>query len=149
MRPLSKVAPEWWDYTTLDDALLDDAAGLTVEDMVQLSRPGFTVKLYDTLESFYVAEALEYVHTWQQATEHEPVGLCGPIGPTEQLPLVARIVNDLQIDVRHGHFWGMDEWYMDGREVSIDHPLSFARADLELCLPAPASEKHHWLFRSL
>ena len=26
MRALSKVAPEWWDYTTLDRELLDDAA---------------------------------------------------------------------------------------------------------------------------
>ncbi len=51
----------------------------------------------------------------------------------EQLPLVARIVNDLGISLRHAHFWGMDEWVMDGVEVSPDHPLSFARADRELC----------------
>ena len=28
-RPLSKVAPDWWDYTTLDPAILADAAKLT------------------------------------------------------------------------------------------------------------------------
>ena len=56
-----------------------------------------------------------------------------PIGPTEQLPLVARIVNDLELDVRSGHFWGMDEWYADDKEVPETHPLSFARADRELC----------------
>ena len=133
MRNISKVAEGWWDYTTLDTKILDDAAQLTAEDLLQLSRPGFTVKFYDTLESFYVAEALEYVHTWQQATASEPTGICGPIGPTEQLPLVAQIVNDLQIDVRNGHFWGMDEWYLDGKEVPITHPLSFAKADLDLC----------------
>jgi glucosamine-6-phosphate deaminase len=27
----------------------------------------------------------------------------------------------------------MDEWYMDGREIPVSHPLSFARANLELC----------------
>jgi len=27
----------------------------------------------------------------------------------------------------------MDEWFQEGREVPQDHPLSFARADLELC----------------
>jgi glucosamine-6-phosphate deaminase len=59
--------------------------------------------------------------------------MCGPIGPTEQLPLVARLVNDLEIDVRSAHFWGMDEWYLDGREAPLDHPLSFERADRELC----------------
>ena len=133
MRNISKVAADWWDYTTLDDEILQDAAKLTADDLLQLSRPGFTVKFYDTLESFYLAEALEYVATWQQATESEPAGICGPIGPTEQLPLVAQIVNDLEIDVRNGHFWGMDEWYMNEKEVSITHPLSFAKADLELC----------------
>ncbi len=60
-------------------------------------------------------------------------GICGPIGPTEQLPLVARLVNELELDLRHAHFWGMDEWAVDGREVSEEFPLSFARADKELC----------------
>ena len=133
MRALSKVAPEWWDYTTLDEKILNDAAALSAEDLLQLARPGFTVKIYDTFESFYTAEALEYVQTWQSATQSEPAGICGPIGPTEQLPLVAQIVNDLQIDVRSGHFWAMDEWYLEGKEAPLDHPLSFARADLELC----------------
>lgn len=133
MRSKSKVATGWWDYTTLDEELLNDAAGLSAEDILQLSRPGFAVRFYDTLESFYTAEALEYISAWQQATESEPTGICGPIGPTEQLPLVVQIVNDLEIDVRNGHFWGMDEWCVDGKEVPITHSLSFARADLELC----------------
>jgi glucosamine-6-phosphate deaminase len=64
---------------------------------------------FTTLEAFFTAKALEYVHAWSQASEHEPAGICGPIGPTEQLPLVARIINDLEIDLREGHFWGMDE----------------------------------------
>ena len=71
MRNLSKVAPDWWDYTTLDKQILNDAARLTAKDLSGLSRPGFTVKFYDTLESFYTAEALEYVHAWMQATEDE------------------------------------------------------------------------------
>jgi glucosamine-6-phosphate deaminase len=133
MRSTSRVAEGWWDYTTLDRAILDDAARLTAQDLLQLSRPGFKVTFYDTLESFYVAEALEYVRAWQHSTASAPAGLCGPIGPTEQLPLVAQIVNDLEIDVREGHFWAMDEWYIDGREAPVTHPLSFARADLELC----------------
>jgi glucosamine-6-phosphate deaminase len=133
MRPLSKVAPEWWDYTTLDREILDDAARLAPQDLLALSRPGFTVKFYDTLEDFYLAEALEYVAAWRQATEKLPAGICGPIGPTEQLPLVARLVNELDLNLRHAHFWGMDEWVVDGREVPPSHPLSFARADMELC----------------
>jgi len=133
MRPLSKVAPEWWDYTTLDRAILDDAARLTVDDLLQLARPGFQVRFYDTLEDFYLAEALEYITAWNQASESRQAGICGPIGPTEQLPLVARMVNELELDLRYAHFWGMDEWAIDGQPVPETHPLSFQRADRELC----------------
>lgn len=133
MRAISKVAPDWWDYTTLDRDILDDAAKLTADDLLGLARPGFSVEVYDTLEDFYLAEALEYIAAWRQATEEAPAGICGPIGPTEQLPLVARLVNELEIDLRYAHFWAMDEWVLDGEEVPIDHPLSFARADMELC----------------
>lgn len=132
-RPLSKLAPQWWDYTTLDSELLADAAKLTAEDLVGLSRPGFTVRIYDTIQEFYLAEALEYVHAWQQATPDCPAGICGPIGPTEQLPLVAQIVNAIGLDLKHAHFWGMDEWVEDGATVPPTHPLSFARCDRELC----------------
>jgi len=133
MRPLSQVAPAWWDYTTLDREILDDAARLRADDLLGLSRPGFTVRFYDTVQEFYLAEALEYITAWQQATEKEPAGVCGPIGPTEQLPLVARLVNELGISLRYCHFWGMDEWVVDGKEAGLDFPLGFARADMDLC----------------
>ena len=133
MRPRSTVAPEWWDYTTLDREILDDASRLTEKDLAELARPGFDVRFYDTVEDFYLAEALEYITAWGEATPDAPAGICGPIGPTEQLPLVARLVNELGLDLSHAHFWGMDEWVEDGREVGLDHPLGFARADRELC----------------
>ena len=142
MRPLSKVAPDWWDYTTLDREILDDAARLAAKDLLQLARRGFTVKFYDTLEDFYLAEALEYVTAWRQATESEPAGVCGPIGPTEQLPLVARLVNELELDLRHTHFWAMDEWVMNGKEVPVTHPLSFERAARELCFDRIRRDLH-------
>jgi len=132
-RKLSMLAPGWWDYTTLDDELLNDAAKLTPEDLPQLSREGFKVIIYDTIEDFYLAEALEYITAWKQATPDNPAGICGPIGPTEQLPLVARIVNELKMNLSDAHFWGMDEWYVNGREVPVSHPLSFERADREMC----------------
>ena len=134
-RPLSHIAPDWWDYTTLDASLINDAAKLTERDLRQLSRPGFKVVMYDTLEDFYLAEALEYIAAWKQATADNPVGICGPIGPTEQLPLVARLVNELGLSLKYAHFWGMDEWYDDKtkKEVPVTHALSFERADRELC----------------
>jgi len=133
MRKQSKVAAGWWDYTTLDDEILNDAAKLSIEDIRQLRRPGFEIRFYDTMESFFTAEALEYVRAWSASTADNPAGICGPIGPTAQLPLVAEIVNGLELDVREGHFWGMDEWVVDGKEVGIENSYSFARADRELC----------------
>jgi glucosamine-6-phosphate deaminase len=131
----SAISPDWWDYTCLPTELIDAAARLTVRDVEKLSRPGFRVVMYDSLEDFYLAEALEYIDAWRQSTLDNPVGICGPIGPTEQLPLVARLVNSLQLDVRSGHFWGMDEWFdpATGMEVPVSHPLSFEKADRELC----------------
>ncbi|MFQ5737511.1 MAG: glucosamine-6-phosphate isomerase [Acidobacteriota bacterium] len=148
-RNTSKLAPGWWDYTTLDPEILEDAAKLDANDLMQLSRPGFEVTYYETLQEFYLAEALEYVWAWKQATRSQGAGICGPIGPTEQLPLVAQLVNALDLDLEHAHFWGMDEWVEEGRPVSIHHPLSFARTDLELCfsrirpdLRMPAANMH-------
>ena len=134
-RKTSYIAPDWWDYTTLESDLINAAAALTERDLLQLSRPGFEVALYDTLQDFYLAEALEYITAWRQATADNPVGICGPIGPTEQLPLVARLVNELGLNLQHAHFWGMDEWFDESTqtEVSPTHPLSFEKADRELC----------------
>ena len=132
-RKLSMLAPEWWDFTTLEDDLLMDAARLAPNDLLQLSREGFNVVFYDTLEDFYLAEALEYITSWKQSTDSNPVGICGPIGPTEQLPLVARLVNELQINLGNSHFWGMDDWYVNGKELAADHPISFEKADRDLC----------------
>lgn len=133
MRNISKIAPGWWDYTTLDEEIIKNAARLTVKDLSGLSRPGFTIRFYDTIESFYIAEALEYIHCWKQATDSNPVGICGPIGPTEQLQLVAQIVNELEMNLKNAHFWAMDEWYASGKEIPESNPLSFARANKELC----------------
>jgi glucosamine-6-phosphate deaminase len=134
-RPLSKIAPDWWDYTTLDPAILEDAARITEKSLNSLARPGFAIHFYDTLEEFYLAEALEYIDAWQQSTPDNPAGICGPIGPTEQLPLVARIVNSIGLNLaKHdAHFWGMDEWVEKDKPVDVSHPLSFAKADLQLC----------------
>jgi glucosamine-6-phosphate deaminase len=91
--------------------------------------------MYDTIEDFYLAEALEYIEAWKQSTPDNPCGICGPIGPTEQLPLVARLVNALDLDLGaiEAHFWGMDEWVENGEAVGLEHPLSFAKCDKDLC----------------
>ncbi|MDD2600855.1 MAG: glucosamine-6-phosphate isomerase [Kiritimatiellae bacterium] len=132
-RAISKLAPLWWDYTTLDAEILNDAAKLSAKDLQQLARPGFTVNFYNTVEEFYAAEALEYIKAWREATPDNPVGVCGPIGPTEQLPLVAQMVNAMELNLKNAHYWGMDEWVENGATVTTDHPLSFSKCVKEMC----------------
>lgn len=134
-RPLSKLAPDWWDYTTLDEEILKDAAKLDEKKLRGLARPGFQIHFYDTIQEFYAAEALEYIEVWKQSTPDNPAGICGPIGPTEQLPIVAQMVNAFGLDLKKhdAHFWGMDEWVIDGKAVSEAHPLSFKKCDKEMC----------------
>jgi len=134
-RPISKLAPAWWDYTTLESDVLADAARIDERKLKGLARPGFTIHFYDTIQEFYAAEALEYIDAWRQSTPDNPAGICGPIGPTEHLPVVARMVNALGINLKKhdAHFWGMDEWVINGEPVPLNHPLSFARCDKALC----------------
>ena len=61
MRALSKIAPDWWDYTTLDREILDEAAKITIDNLKSFERKGFKINIYDTIQEFYAAEALEYI----------------------------------------------------------------------------------------
>ena len=133
MRALSKISPDWWDYTTLDREILDEAAKINIDNLKSFERPGFKINIFDTYQEFYCAEALEYIDAWKKATPDNPCGICGPIGPTEQLPLVAQIVNATGLSLKNAHFWGMDEWALGDKAAGIDFPLGFAKADMELC----------------
>ncbi len=133
MRAISKLAPGWWDYTTLDRSILDEAAKITIDTLKDYERPGFKINIYDTIQEFYAAEALEYISAWKQATPERPCGVCGPIGPTEQLPIVAQMVNALELDLKNCHFFGMDEWMIDGKAAGMDFPMGFAKCDMDLC----------------
>mgnify|MGYP001824514092 CR=1 FL=1 len=48
-----------------------------------------------------------------------------PVGPVDQFPLLARMINQARLDCREVAIINMDE-YLDGSQwVPIDHPLSF------------------------
>ena len=46
-RKLSMLAADWWDFSTLDEKILNDVANLSANDLLQLSREGFKVVFYD------------------------------------------------------------------------------------------------------
>ena len=58
-RPLSRIAPDWWDYTTLAPELIQEAARLSVEELTRLSRPGFQVVLYAVTALFAAIKGVE------------------------------------------------------------------------------------------
>ena len=87
-RAISKVAPDWWDYTTLDAELLEDAAKLT-ERRCQLSRSRFQFLPRDA-RGLYLAKRL--VRRGLAASSRTTRTGSAADRADEQLPLVARIV---------------------------------------------------------
>jgi glucosamine-6-phosphate deaminase len=70
-----------------------------------------------------------------------------PVGPVDQFPLLARLINENRIDCRQAVFINMDEYLTDDDQwVPLEHPLSFRgymqRAFYELLDPqlAPSPE---------
>jgi len=64
------------------------------------------VAIYDTIEEFYCAEALEYIRVWQQATatirwEFGPIGTDGAVAAGRSHCKCARH------QAQDAHFWGM------------------------------------------
>ena len=80
-RKISSIAPDWWDYTTLDDEIL---GGRRVSHRKRCfnfrDRDFASCSPHDTLEDFYLTEALEYINAWKLSTPDNPVGICSPIG---------------------------------------------------------------------
>ena len=92
-----------------------------------------SLKFYDTLEDFYLAEALEYITPGGRPRPTSPRASAARSAPPSNCRWWPGWSTSWNLNLRHCHFWGMDEWAIDGREVARDFPLSFARADRELC----------------
>lgn len=73
-----------------------------------------------------------------------------PVGPTDQYPILADMVNRLNVSLKNVHFFNMDEYMLSPTEVAgHDHPLSFwARMKREFYdrvredLVMPESQRH-------
>ena len=83
--------------------------------MERLSRPGFKVVFYDTLEDFYLAEALEYIDGL--AAEHRRTTRWAfavrSARPSNCRWWRASSTRSAWMSAP-AHFWGMDEWFLDG-----------------------------------
>ncbi len=49
-----------------------------------------------------------------------------PVGPTDQYPIFARLVNQLNVSLKRVHFFNMDEYMMTPENpIDYNHPMSF------------------------
>ncbi|MBQ9778168.1 MAG: glucosamine-6-phosphate isomerase [Clostridia bacterium] len=73
-----------------------------------------------------------------------------PVGPTQQYPILARLVNQLRVPLHNVHFFNMDEYLLTPtREVPHSDPISFHYrmehefyALVDPALVMPASQRH-------
>jgi glucosamine-6-phosphate deaminase len=74
-----------------------------------------------------------------------------PVGPVDQFPVLARLVNDERLSLRDTVFINMDEYLTDDDQwLPLDHPLSFRgfmdRKFYDLLDPALAPPPEHRVF---
>ena len=68
-----------------------------------------------------------------------------PVGPTQQYPIFARLVNQLSVSLKNVWFFNMDEYMItESDKIAPDHPMSFegrmyrefySRVNPELVMP--------------
>jgi glucosamine-6-phosphate deaminase len=107
---------------------------------------GTTVKVgvMPTAEDLYWDIAWRMFRELQQAEkESRNAVFIVPVGPVGQYERLARLCNDAGLSLRHGIFFGMDEYLTDDLQwVSEDHPLSF-RAHLRREMLGPLDPALH------
>lgn len=63
---------------------------------------------------------------WQEIKQRRDATLIVPVGPVDQYPILARLINEQRRDCRHVMLINMDEYLTDADEwLPIEHPLSF------------------------
>ena len=134
-RPISKVAPDWWDYTTLDAEILDDAARLTAEghgEALAARLPGRDVRHARGLLPGRGAG----VHRGLAASDRRQPG--GHLRPDRPDRATCRWWPGWSTSWSWTCAAPISGAWTNGSTttagpVPITHPLCFAKADLELC----------------
>lgn len=88
---------------------------------------GITLKLVDKEPNLFLDMALNMLEEIIRCRrENKPCVLIVPVGPTDQYPILAELVNRLEIPLDHVHFFNMDEYMISPTQsISSDHFMSF------------------------
>ena len=112
---------------------------------------GITLKIVDQDSDLYLDMALAMLDVIRAcADEGKPCVMIVPVGPTAQYPVLAELVNRLNISLKHVHFFNMDEYLVTpDRAIDAGDALSFhGRMEREFYsrvrpdLVMPQSQRH-------
>ena len=110
-----------------------------------------SLKLVESQNDLFLDMALSMLEAIVRCgKENRPCVLIVPVGPTDQYPILAEIVNRLDISLKHVHFFNMDEYLITpDQPIAPDHYMSFhARMNSEFYnrvkpeLVMPESQRH-------
>ncbi len=75
----------------------------------------------------YFDMALKMLHTiMKNNAEGKPTVMIVPVGPTDQYPILARLVNEFDVSLKNVHFFNMDEYLISPTQtIDETHPMSF------------------------
>lgn len=90
---------------------------------------GIKLKLVSGEYDVYLDMALTMLDKIIQCRkENRACALIVPVGPTQQYPILAEIINRLRIPLDHVHFFNMDEYLSTpDQAIEADHLMSFHR----------------------
>ena len=112
---------------------------------------GISLKMVPGEFDVYLDMALTMLETIIRCRkENRPCVMIVPVGPTNQYPILAEMVNRLNIPLDHVHFFNMDEYLITpDTAIAEDHYMSFhARMNSEFYsrvrdeLNIPVSQRH-------
>jgi len=101
-------------------------AKIRKEDLCKHPNPKFEIRILP-VGDFHLEMALDMLTRMKKAGEEDRpfVGIF-PTGPIFEYPILAKMVNELNISLRHVHFFFMDEYADDkGNDINPEWPGSF------------------------
>jgi len=103
---------------------------ITRDEITAHPNPDFKIQVIDEHPELFAAFATDLVQQIKQALDEGRDFVCIlPVGPVEQYPIAARMINKFRIPMHHVHTFNMDEYADEhGNTAPADWPGSFQKA---------------------
>ena len=90
---------------------------------------GVSCKIVDTEWDVYFDMALAMLEEIVENNKKEKTTvMIVPVGPTQQYPILAELVNRFNVSLKNVHFFNMDEYMVSSSEmIDANHPMSFKK----------------------